>query len=420
MNEVTDRPCRALPLPWTVFLLAALLSAGCTFAHGDDPTAISSRVDEPPRPDYANAVDAARTLVRSLMVQENLPGLSVAVAVAGEIVWAEGFGWADIEAEAPVTPRTRFRIGSLAMPMTAAAVGLLHERGAVDLDAPVRSYVPAFPAKQWPVTTRQLMGNVAGIRRYGDDEEELYMSRHCAAPDEALPLFADDPLRFEPGSRYMYSNYGWTLVAAVAQSAAGEPFLEFLQREVFDPAGMQDTVLDDPTQAVGPRVSLYFPALARDPSRGVHDANDADATCFQGAGALLSTPTDVARFGSAILAGTLLRDDTLAMLQTPQQLESGASTGHGLGWFLGEVTLAPDSRPLAVFGHEGSAAGGTSSFVILPEHAVVIAVTTNVSFAKALATDAELGGGANPFLRREALPRQLLGIFADGHGEAAR
>ncbi|HJO02578.1 MAG TPA: serine hydrolase domain-containing protein, partial [Acidobacteriota bacterium] len=155
---------RAPPLPPTTFLLlAAPLLAACTIVHGDDPSAVRSHIDEPPDTEYIDAVEWARPLVRAFMVEENLPGLSLAVGMAGKVVWAEGFGWADIGARRPVTPKTRFRIGSVAMPMTATAVGLLHERGLLDLDAPVRDYVPSFPEKEWPVTTRQLMGHVAGV-----------------------------------------------------------------------------------------------------------------------------------------------------------------------------------------------------------------------------------------------------------------
>ena len=78
----------------------------------------------------------------------------------------EGFGWADLEQRVPVTPLTRFRIGSVSKPLTAAALGLLVERGELDLDAPVQEYVPDFPTKRWPITTRQVAGHVAGIRHY--------------------------------------------------------------------------------------------------------------------------------------------------------------------------------------------------------------------------------------------------------------
>ncbi len=176
--------------------------------HGTDALAVHSELDAPPAAAHANAVEQARILVKRLVREQNLPGLSVAVGQGGAIDWAEGFGWADLDSARPVTPRTRFRIGGAAIPMTAAAVGLLIERGALDIDRPARSYVPAFPEKPWPVSTRQLMAHVAGIR-HRDDEAMLYERRACTSPLEAIRIYADNRLRFEPGTAFRYSSYGW-------------------------------------------------------------------------------------------------------------------------------------------------------------------------------------------------------------------
>ena len=98
-------------------------------------------------------------------------------------MWAEGFGYAAVD-RTPVTPLTRFRLGALSKPMTAVAAALLHDRGRLDLDAPVQRYVPAYPQKQWTVTTRQLMGDVAGVHRSrGDNNDGDSMpTEHCARP----------------------------------------------------------------------------------------------------------------------------------------------------------------------------------------------------------------------------------------------
>ena len=112
---------------------------------------------------YSAAIEEGRGLARALVAIENLPGLSVAVAADGELVWAEGFGWANIEGREPITPRTRFRLGAASKPLTAAAVALLHDRGRLDLDAPIQTYVTDYPQKQWPVTPRQLMSDVGGV-----------------------------------------------------------------------------------------------------------------------------------------------------------------------------------------------------------------------------------------------------------------
>ena len=145
----------------------------------------------------------------------------MAVGVAGDIVWAEGFGWADLGSQIPVAPGTSFRIGHVSKALTSAAVGLLLENGRLHLDDVIQMHVPAFPKKQWPVTLRQLMGHVAGVRHY-EGEGDYMPSAHCKRASEGLQPFADDPLRFEPESQYSYSTFGWILVSAAVEAAANE------------------------------------------------------------------------------------------------------------------------------------------------------------------------------------------------------
>ena len=143
--------------------------------------------------------------------------------------------------------------------------------------------------------------------------------------------FSDDPLVFRPGSEYRYSTYHWILVSAVIEAAAGEPFLMFMNREVLARSGMERTVRDE-DGGVRDRVSFYFPRAAQRTDLGLQDAPLADYSCFAGTGAFLSTPSDLARFGSAMLKPGLPKAETVALLQAPQRLESGASTGYALGW----------------------------------------------------------------------------------------
>ena len=166
-----------------------------------NPHDVPSVTHAAPSQKWADAVEQGRQIARAGLVEQNLPGLSVAVGVAGDIVWAEGFGWADLEKRVPVAPNTRFRIGHASKALTSAAVGLLLEQGRLDLDDEIQTYVPAFPRKQWPVTLRQLMGHVAGVRHY-DDEADYMPSAHCERASEGLQSFADDPLRFQPETRY--------------------------------------------------------------------------------------------------------------------------------------------------------------------------------------------------------------------------
>lgn len=378
-------------------LTAVALWVWVTIPAEPDPDALPSRVVEPPSAAYRDAVDEGRSVARSLVAEEKLPGLSLAVAVNGEIVWAEGFRWADLENRTPVTPATRFRIGGVSETLTAAAAGLLAERGRLDLDAPVQRYVPSFPEKQWPISTRQLMAHTAGIRPYRG-EGGIFQGAHCANEAERVAIFAGDPLRFRPGTESRYSTYGWALVGAVIAGAANEPYLDFLQREILAPLGMNGTVPDIAGQTEIGSAHFYYPRLMLNPRYGLQDAPPVDLSCHLPAVGFLSTPSDLVRFGSAMMGNVLLDPATLDELHTPVKLASGGSTGRALGWTVHRIAMGADETPTRIVGQGigkvvrrrplsattvgGQVAGGTASLMIVPEHRIAIAVATHVSGAE--------------------------------------
>jgi CubicO group peptidase (beta-lactamase class C family) len=334
-------------------------------------------------------VDQGRQLARAGLVEQNLPGLSVAVGAGGNIVWAEGFGWADVEKKVPVGPAVRFRIGHASKALTSAAVGLLLEKGRLRLDDEIQTYVPAFPEKQWPVTLRQLMGHVAGVRHYRDAGD--YMpSAHCDRAADGLKSFENAPLQFEPETQYRYSTFGWILVSAAVEAAADEPFFTFMRTQIFEPLGMVDTTPDSATEPIPDRATFYYPRLSGDPSTGPELATTVDYSCFAGAGAFLSTPSDLVRFGMALSSGLrqgfgpqggkLLQPATVTRLQAPQVLVSGEETEYALGWMLETVPLA--GAPTRLVGHASrTMLGGSTSFLTFPERGLVVAVTSNISKA---------------------------------------
>jgi len=324
-------------------------------------------------------VGRGRQIARAALGDQNLPGLSVAVGADGDIVWAEGFGWADLDKRVPVSPDMRFRIGTASAALTSAAVGVLLEKDQLKLDDDVQKYVPGFPKKEWPVTVRQLMGHLSGIRDDGGDEGPLF-SEHCQRPADALPFFADRPLLFEPGSRYQQSSYGWVVVSAAIEAAAGEPFLSFMRKQIFEPLGMDRTTADSMTSPIPDRVTFYFPRFAADPHYGLHLMRPLDYSCYAGASVFLSTPSDLVRFGLAINAGKLLRPATVQLLQTTGRLSSGEETGYGLGWDLETVSLR--GKQTRAVGHDGEVLGGmTASLMAVPQNGIVVAVLSNISYA---------------------------------------
>jgi serine beta-lactamase-like protein LACTB, mitochondrial len=358
--------------------LFAYVSLTATPLH-PDPQQIPSVTRQPPSSPWAKAVEQGRQRVRAGVAEQNLPGVSVAVGADGEIVWAEGFGYADLEQRAPVRPETRFRIGNVSNTLTSAAVGLLVEKNQLNLEEEIQKYVPAFPKKQWPVTVRQLMGQVAGVRNDAGDEEPL--SERCDETVDGLRRFRDASLRFQPGTQYRASSYGWILVSAAVEAAAGYPFFTFMRTQIFAPLGMTDTTPDFATQSIPNRATFYFPRFAGDNRYGPEPAREGDHSCFAGAGAFLSTASDLVRFGMALTRGKLLQPATVDMLQTPQRLTSGEQTGYGLGWSIETVPLAGESTRMVGHGTKPDFIGGTTSLMIFPERGLVVAMTSNISFA---------------------------------------
>ncbi|MDP2389472.1 MAG: serine hydrolase domain-containing protein, partial [Acidobacteriota bacterium] len=296
----------------------------------------------------------------------------------GEIVWAEGFGWANLENRVPVSPETRFRIGTASTVLTSAAVGLLLEQERLNLDEAIEAYVPELTDTQWPTTLRHVMGHLAGIRSDGGDEGPLF-GEQCDRPVDALQHFGHEQ-RFEPGTQYQVSNFGWILVSAAVEAAADESFLSFMRKQVFEPLSMDHTEADFEAGPGPERTTDYFPKFAGDPRYGPDVMRPLNLSCYAGAGVFLSTPSDLVRFGMAINSGKLLQPATVQVLQTSLRLPSGEDTGYGLGWDLESVELA--GQPTRVAGHDGNVLGGMAmSFLTFPEHNLVVAVTSNTSYA---------------------------------------
>ncbi|MBZ5676397.1 MAG: beta-lactamase family protein [Acidobacteriia bacterium] len=345
------------------------------------PQNVSSVTNSSSLAKWTAAVEKGREIVRTSLSEKNLPGISVAVGVAGDIVWAEGFGFANFENSLPVTLDDRFPIGTAATVFTSAAIGLLLEEGRMKLDDDIQAYVPGFPQKQWPLTIRHLMAHVGGVKTE-DWDEGVLIYQHCERPSDALNLFAKDPLSFQPGTEYRYSTFGWILLSAAVETAAGKPFQAFLQDRVFLPLGMLNTVKESGVDAVPDEVTFYVPRFLANPRYGLNPLplHKFDYSCHAGSSGFVSTPSDLVRFGMAINGSKLLRRDTVQTLQTSQRTTSGMETGYGLGWDLHPVTFA--GKQVRTAGHNGDFWGGpVASLLTFPERGIVVAVTSNIAFA---------------------------------------
>jgi serine beta-lactamase-like protein LACTB len=322
---------------------------------------------------YQAAIAAAQRLVCDSLAPK-IPGLQVAVAVEGKLVWSAAFGYADLARHSRVTRTTMFRIGSVSKPFTAIAVAQLVLGGKLDLDAPVQRYVPTFPQKPWPVTTRELAGHLAGIRHYQGNE--FLSNTPYPSVTAGLAIFANDSLLFEPGTRFAYSSYGFNLVSAVVEGASGENFLAYMGAHVIRPLGLTHTAPDRVDSLIPDRTAFYDPDTVHG---GFQVAPPVDNSYKWGGGGFLSSAEDLVRFGSALEQPGFLPQSSLDLLFTSQKTRDGQPTGYGVGWF-----VATDSLGHRRVFHGGGSIGGTTAFGMDRDAHVAFALTSNL-------TDAPLG-----------------------------
>jgi serine beta-lactamase-like protein LACTB len=313
-------------------------------------------------------VDSAIT---KFMAASHAPGVAVAAVVHGNPLWAKGYGMADLENAVPVTAHTLFRLGSVSKPITATEAMVLWERGKLDLDAPIQRYCPSFPEKPWPITTRELLGHLGGIRHYksGPDDLEGPNTKHFTdGIAGGIAFFASDTLIAEPGTRFNYSTMGYTLVGCAIASAAGTSYVDAVRENVFVPAGMTETQADDRFAIIRHRTRFYH----RDSTGQVQNADFLDASYKVPGGGWLSSATDLAKFESALFHDRLMRRSTRTLMWTAQRTTRDSVTGYGLGWGVG------DSACVHCVGHSGGQQG-TSTFVVLdPDRETGVVVLVNM------------------------------------------
>jgi CubicO group peptidase (beta-lactamase class C family) len=247
---------------------------------------------------------------------------------------------------------------------------VLYEKGLLDLDAPIQKYVPEFPEKDAPITSRLLAGHLSGIRHY--NRGEINSTREYPSLRAALSIFATDPLRNPPGDAYSYSTYAYTLLGAAMEAAAGSDFATLMREHLFEPLAMRGAAADLSTPLIPHRARPYVYDSRQRPV----NAPLTDHSYKLPGGGIVATAEDLARFGSALLAPGFLKAETLATLFEPMKTNDGASTRYAMGWSIGR-----DWSDRRTIGHGGNQPGGRSHLLIYPEQRIVIALLTNIASA---------------------------------------
>lgn len=321
---------------------------------------------------FKKAILSAEKYIDSLQASQRLPGISVCVGNRDKILWAEGFGYADLENKTPVTIHSAFRLGSVSKVVTSLAVGRLYQQGKLNLDAPVQQYLPYFPDKGYVITARHLAGHIAGIRHYGKNDPISVPKRYKSVKD-GLSIFMNDSLIFKPGTSYSYSSYGYNLLSAVIEAAAEKDFLSYMRDSIFLPLGMTNTFPDYSDSIIPGRVRFYEILKTGE----TVNAALVDNSYKWAGGGFLSTPVDLVNMMRSLVNHQMLDNKTVELLFTDQKLENGKSTNVGIAWRINET-----KKGVKYIHHGGLIDGGRAFVFFYPESGYFFAITSNTSSAR--------------------------------------
>jgi CubicO group peptidase (beta-lactamase class C family) len=267
--------------------------------------------------------------IRSEMVSQQIPGVSLAVVRNGEVVIARGYGLANLEHQVPVKPETIFQSGSMGKQFTATAVMMLVEEGKLGLDDKITRYFPDGPAAWNNITVRHLLTHTSGMTDYPDD----FDLRRDYTEDELVQRIKPIPLAFPPGEKWSYSNLAYVMLGVLIHKITGKFYGDFLQERVFQPLGMSTARVISEADIVPNRAAGY--RLVNGQLKNQDWVSPSLNTTADGA--LYLTVYDVAKWDAALYGEKLLKRSTLEQMWTPVKLNDGKTHGYGFGWALGDV-----------------------------------------------------------------------------------
>jgi serine beta-lactamase-like protein LACTB, mitochondrial len=333
-----------------------------------------------------------------LVARPDMPGVSVALGDQRS-VWADGFGFASVELDVRMSPKTRLRVGSVSKVFTTAALLRLVQTGKIDLDAKVSKYLPNYPEPGRDATIRQLASHMGGIRHVVAADAHFgvlqtwdnAIVRGFDSVEASLEIVKDDDVIAPPGERYHYSSYAWNIISAVIEKAGGKDFLEQMRDDVFTPLNMTKSGPDIAKAIIPDRASFYE---VEEPGK-LQPAAPINMSGIWAAGGFLSTPTDMVRFAQAHQAGGYLNQATLETMWTLQKPRTGPFE-YGIGWSLDMRDFIENSlidtnvarekalrnilaRMPKIAYHTGSSRGGFALLIHAPKTNVAMAYVANVN-----------------------------------------
>lgn len=339
-----------------ISLFAFLFSALCVQAQ-QLPAELQQKIDKV----------AADTLAKT-----SVPSASIAVVKDGQIGYLHAYGNAHLDPVIPAKPDMRYSIGSISKQFTAAAILLLQEQGKLSLDDKVGKFLPDL-SRANDVTIRQLLSHTSGYQDYWPQDYVMPLMLKPVTAEKILEMWAHQPLDFEPGTKWQYSNTNYVIAGLIVEKASGMPLLQFLQEKIFIPLGMR-SVADIDSAKLGDTDATGYLRYALGPARLA--PKEGKGWLFA-AGELAMPAEDLAKWDISIIDQKLLKPASYRALETEVLLQNGLGTKYGLG-----VDVSSEFGHRAI-SHGGEVSGYTAENMVFPDERVAVVVLTNQDAASA-------------------------------------
>jgi D-alanyl-D-alanine carboxypeptidase len=295
------------------------------------------------------------------------PGITVLVAQDGKPLLRKAYGMASVDKKQALTADHALRLGSITKQFTSTAILMLAEEGKLAVSDDITKHLPDYPTKGKKITIEHLLTHTSGIVSYTSKPGFSGTLEKDFTVAQMIDGFKNDPLEFEPGTRYAYNNSGYFLLGAIIEKVSDMSYAKFVEQRIFIPLKMDHTAYEVFERKGGPRAEGH----QRSEKGGFGPSVKISMSQPYAAGALVSTVDDLNRWDQAIASGRLLKAASWQQAFTPYKLASGVATEYGYGWSVGTLHGSP------TIGHGGGIPGFSTFALRLPQEKIYVAVLGN-------------------------------------------
>jgi CubicO group peptidase (beta-lactamase class C family) len=305
------------------------------------------------------------SLVATVVKDKNGPGAVFMVAKGGKPIYQKAYGKSNLELATDMTLENVFQLGSMTKQFTAIAILMLQERGQLDLNSSIATYIPDYPAGE-KITLHHLLTHTTGIKDFTKMKSIQTIAQKELSPKQVIDFFKNEPVDFAPGEKFEYNNSGYVILGHIIELVSGKTYEKFIQENIFEKVGMTHSRYADDFNLVDQRAYGYHQKAG-----SYVNKTRISFTIPFSSGALMSTLDDMLKWQNALNKNSLLHANTLKKAFTKYKLNSGEPFTYGYGWHLKEINGTPIRE------HGGSVFGFKTMGVYIPSKDIYVIGLSN-------------------------------------------